>query len=111
MLGIVISLTRGVILLVLGAASVLRGQQEAVPSPPKTEQSVKVSNFSGTVVEVSDENLAVVRKSLGREAVTMHFLRDSATKVEGMLRAKARVTVRYQVFPDGAFKAVYIIVR
>jgi len=110
-LGIVISLTRGAILLAFAVASGLQGGQDAAPPTPKTEHPLKISNFSGTVVEVTDETLAVVRKSLGRDAVTMRFLRDSATKIEGMLRAKARVTVRYQVFPDGAFKAVYIIVR
>lgn len=110
-LDIVILLTRGLLVLVFVATAALQAAQEPVPAAPKTESSVKVLNFSGTVVEVSDEMLAVERKSLGRDAVKMKFVRDGGTKVEGVLRAKARVTVRYQVFPDGACKAVYIIVR
>ncbi len=99
---------RGFVATVLAISSLLHAQDTPAARP---EASVKVENFSGTVLELNEDTLAVVRKSLAREEVTKHFQRDNSTRVEGVLRVKSRVTVRYKSFPDGVLKAVYIIVR
>jgi hypothetical protein len=67
--------------------------------------------FSGTVTQLSDRSLTVVRKGAGQPPVTREFARDDRTTVEGKLRNKARVTVRYTAMDDGGFVAVHIIVR
>lgn len=67
--------------------------------------------FSGTVTQLSDRSLTVVRKVAGQPPVTREFARDDRTTVEGKLRNKARVTVRYTAMDDGGFVAVHIIVR
>ena len=67
--------------------------------------------FSGTVTQVTDRSLTVVRKVPGQQPVTREFTRDDKTTVEGKLRNKARVTVRYKALDDGGFLAVHIIVR
>lgn len=50
------------------------------------------------------------RKGFGKDSVTRTFVIDRATKVEGRLRVKAKVTVRYAASGDGE-RAVHIIVR
>jgi len=67
--------------------------------------------FSGTVMQLTDRSLTVVRKVPGQQPVTRQFTRDAGTTVEGKLRNKARVTVRYKAADDGGFIAVHIIVR
>jgi hypothetical protein len=78
-------------------------------APKKTAPAADI--FSGTVTKLTDDSLTVVRKVLGHDAVTQEFARDGDTKVEGKLREKARVTVRYKAGEGGGFIAVYIIVR
>ena len=67
--------------------------------------------FSGTVTQLTDRSLTVVRKVPGQQPVTREFTRDDKTTVEGKLRNKARVTVRYKALDEGGFVAVHIIVR
>jgi len=67
--------------------------------------------FSGTVTQLTDRSLTVVRKAPGQKPVTREFTRDGSTTVEGKLRNRARVTVRYKALDDGGFVAVHIIVR
>lgn len=88
-------------------------QTSATPAPGATGKKTAPSAdiFSGTVTKLTDEAVTVVRKVAGHEAVTREFLRDSTTKVEGKLREKVRVTVRYKAGEDGGFVAAYIIVR
>ena len=87
----------------------MRSQQPDTSTPKKAAPSSDI--FSGTVTNLTDESLTVVRKTLGHDAVTRQFVRDADTKVEGKLREKARVTVRYRAGDEGQFRAVYIIVR
>jgi hypothetical protein len=97
-------------LVVLGVAL---AQTSATPAPgasgKKTAPSANI--FSGTVTKLTDESVTVVRKVAGHDAVTREFMREASTKVEGKLREKVRVTVRYKANEDGGFVAVYIIVR
>jgi hypothetical protein len=87
--------------------------QEAAPPTPNPAPSKTASNdiFSGTVTELTAETVTVERTALLRDTVKRTFLLDSQTIVEGKLRAKARVTVRYATDENGQFHALHIIVR
>ncbi len=94
------------------AVGVVVAAQTAVtpaPVPRKTAPSADI--FSGTVTKLTEESVTVVRKVAGHDAVTREFMRGAGTRVEGKLREKVRVTVRYKAGADGGFVAVYIIVR
>jgi hypothetical protein len=53
----------------------------------------------------------VERKISGKNALTRKFALDSQTKVEGVLKLKARVTVRFQRGAEEPVPALHIIVR
>jgi hypothetical protein len=67
--------------------------------------------FSGTVTLFTVRSLILVHKVPGQPPVTREFVRDGKTTIEGTLRSKARVTVRYRALDNGGFVAVHIIVR
>jgi hypothetical protein len=98
-----------VVLLALGSGLAAQTAVTPTPTPKKTTPSADI--FSGTVTKLTDEAVTVVRKVAGHDAVTREFTRDGSTKVEGKLREKVRVTVRYKAGGAGGFVAVYIIVR
>ncbi len=106
-----------VLLVALGIplGSAIAAQTSATPAPapgvPGKKAAPSADIFSGTVTKLTDESVTVVRKVAGHDAVTREFVRDGSTKVEGKLREKVRVTVRYKAGDDGGFVAVYIIVR
>ena len=97
----------------LGSGHAAQTSATTVPTPKPTPRKAAPAAdiFSGTVTKLTDESVTVVRQVAGHEAVTRQFMRGAATKVEGKLREKIRVTVRYKAGEDGAFVAVYIIVR
>ncbi len=66
--------------------------------------------FSGLVISIADDKLVVSREVLGKPAEQHTFRVNPDTKVEGKLKAKARVTVRYTPTDDGDL-AIRIIVR
>jgi hypothetical protein len=78
------------------------------PSPKKPPAN---DIFSGTVTELTADSVTVLRTALVREAVKRTFVLDSQTVVEGNLRVKARVSVRYMADDAGQFHALHIIVR
>ena len=80
------------------------------PAPLKKAEPAN-DKFSGTVTELNPDSVTVVRAVPAKDAVTRRFALDAQTKVEGKLRAKARVTVQYQTNEDGQFRAIHIIVR
>ena len=84
----------------------LRSQEQV---PKKAVQAAQI--FSGTITKLTDENITVVRTVVGKPAVTREFTRDGQTRVEGKLRERARVTVRYRSIDGGGYLAVDIIVR
>jgi hypothetical protein len=98
-----------VVLLALSGGIAAQTAVTPAPTPRKTAPSADI--FSGTVTKLTDDSLTVVRKVAGHDAVTREFMRGPGTKVEGKLREKVRVTVRYKAGEDGGFVAVYIIVR
>jgi len=67
--------------------------------------------FSGTVTQFTDRSLMVIHKVPGHPPVTRQFLRDGGTTIEGNLRSRVRVTVRYKALDNGGFVALHIIVR
>lgn len=67
--------------------------------------------FSGTVTQLTDSSVTVVRRVAGQQPVTREFVRDAGTTVEGKLRIRARVTIRYKAGEESGFIAVHIIVR
>jgi hypothetical protein len=85
----------------------LRSQEPETPKVGVPSEDI----FSGTVTQLTDRSLTVVRKVPGQQPVTREFTRDAGTTVEGKLRNKARVTVRYKALDDGGFVAVHVIVR
>ncbi len=97
--------------LLLPAAARPQEADTSKPSPPKKKAAPAADIFSGVVTKLTDGSLTVVRKVLGHEAVTREFTRDAQTQVEGKLRDRARVTVRYKAGDDGTFIAAHIIVR
>jgi len=97
------------VLMALGVALAAQTSVTPTPAPKKAVPSADI--FSGTVTKLTDESVTVVRKVAGHDAVTREFMRGASTKVEGKLREKVRVTVRYKADGDGGFVAVYIIVR
>ena len=67
-------------------------------------------NFSGTVISVSDNKITVNRRSWTRDTVTKTFIIEASTKIEGKIKPKVRVTVRFVVEENEA-RAIHIIVR
>lgn len=98
-----------VVWLLLGspAAVPLQAQEPDAAAQKTSPEQI----FSGTITKLTEASITVVRKVLGHQPVTREFTRDGATKVEGKLRERARVTVRYQANEDGGFVAAHIIVR
>ncbi|HVP45161.1 MAG TPA: hypothetical protein VMT32_01210 [Bryobacteraceae bacterium] len=96
----------GTLLLLLSTASPvsMRAQDNAPAEEPLNEF------FSGVVTELSGEKITVVKAVLGKNSETRTFLISANTRVEGKLRVKARVTVRYKRDED-ANRALHIIVR
>jgi len=87
-------------------------QSQDSPPPAPAPKTVPANDiFSGNVVELGAEAMTVERTALLRESVKRIFILDAQTTVEGKLRTKARVTVRYATDENGQFRALHIIVR
>ena len=89
------------------ACLVLRPLSADEPSPGATKKADAF--FAGTVVEWTPEKITVTRTVLGKPE-NRSFVMTADTKIEGRLRAKVRVTVRYTSDEDGD-TATMIIVR
>jgi hypothetical protein len=92
-------------LLFAPAPTVPARAQDTVPA-----EQVKSEFFSGVVTSLSDDQITVFKTVLGKNAETRTFMVTPETRVEGKLKLKARVTVRYARDEDGD-RAVHIIVR
>jgi len=78
----------------------------------QTEQSkARTDTFSGTVIDLKPDRVAVRRGIAGSTAEIRAFLIQSDTRVEGKLRLKARVTVRFVANETGEAVAKLIVVR
>ena len=90
------------------AAQVQPAASQSASDEPTTEKTTDAF-FAGTVVETTTEKITVTRTVLGK-AENHSFAVNADTKVEGKLRTKIRVTVRYIPGEDGD-TATMIIVR
>src|ERR1700743_638908 len=72
-------------------------QQDSPPGPPKQPDTF----FAGSVTEITPAKLSVSRKVSGKTE-NRSFRITPDTKVEGKLKMKVRVTVRYATDDDGA---------
>jgi len=79
---------------------------------PPAEQApdAQTEKFSGTVVELTADNLTVVRSTAGAKTERRTFQILPETRVEGKLRVKVRVTVGF-VKTDSGDVARLIVVR
>ena len=96
------SVLTGVLLLLLGSPATAPTRAQNVPSAAQSADAF----FSGTVTEFAADHVSVNRTVLGKNSETRTFAITAETTIEGKLRVKARVTVR---FVDD--RAVHIIVR
>ena len=86
-------------------SSVAQSPDDEAPAAGKKPDAF----FSGSVVESTEVTLIVSRTVLGKKE-RHTFAMTSDTKVEGRLRAGARVTVRYAPGDNGD-SAILIVVR
>jgi hypothetical protein len=88
---------------------IVAGSAAAIPqdsAPPKKMDAF----FAGSVAEFTSERIVVSRVVSGKtEKRTFRIMAD--TKVEGKLRVKVRVTVRYTSDEDDEDMATLIVVR
>jgi hypothetical protein len=84
-------------------------QNRPTQEPPAAEQPSD-QYFSGTVVSLDEEKLTVARTVLGKNTSSRSFIMSADTLIEGKLKIKARVTVKF-VSKDDIDRAVHIIVR
>jgi hypothetical protein len=80
--------------------------QSETPQPKSDADSF----FSGNVVETASDHIVVSRTILGKAPEKRRFMVNGSTKVEGHLRNKARVTVRFDPTPEGDV-ALSVLVR
>jgi hypothetical protein len=98
-------------MLSFGAFAVALPQETALPQSPQKKTAPANDIFSGTVSALTADSVTVIRRAPARGAGATTFLLDAQTTIEGKLRLKARVTVRYQADDDGRLHALHIIVR
>jgi len=82
----------------------VKAQAAAPAEQPRTEF------FSGVVTALTADQITVFKTVLGKNSETRTFLITPETRIEGKLRLKSRVTVRYTRAEEGD-RAVHIIVR
>ena len=86
------------------------------PTPARAQEDLTQGKahtdafFSGNVIEVSAGQVTVARTVLGKPPETRIFKITVATKIEGKMKQKSRVTVRYATGDEGDV-AISIIVR
>jgi hypothetical protein len=99
-------------LLLLVVPGTAPGQDTPTPAPSPAPKKPPTNDiFSGAVTDLTAESVTVLRSALLQDSVKRAFIMDSQTVVEGKLRVKARVTVRYVADEKGQFHALHIIVR
>jgi len=93
------------VLLTTAGPSLGRAQDLTDQAKPETD-----TFFSGNVVEMAADHVTVSRAVLGKPPEKRTFKITPATKTEGKMKNKSRVTVRYAASDEGEL-AVSIIVR
>ncbi len=77
---------------------------------PAAADQLRHDFYSGVITVLADDQITVSKTVPGKTSEARVFLIAKETRVEGKLRLKARVTVRYTHSDDGDH-AVHIIVR
>lgn len=106
-------LARALLVCLLAAVACLGMAEAEQPqeTPPQEEpEPVSYEFFSGTVVEVQQTKLTVVRTLPGKEPEKATFIMKPDTRVEGKLRSRVRVTVGYITTDEGDV-ALRVVVR
>jgi hypothetical protein len=96
----------GAVLLLLSLAVPVPLGAQSAPVADKPNHEF----FSGVITVLADEQITVSKNVPGKNSEARVFLIAKETRVEGKLRLKARVTVRY-THSDSGDHAVHIIVR
>ena len=97
-------LLRSLFALALFAATVVAARPQEQPG-----SEVGYEFFSGTIAQFSDSKITVSRNIFGKTE-NRTFIIKPDTKIEGKLKAKARVTVAFKTTDEGDI-AARIIVR
>lgn len=79
-----------------GVSAIARGGQEDTSATNAEANTF----FSGTVAEFNEKHVVVLRTVLGKPEKHT-FLIDTTTKMEGKLRLKVRVTVKFETSEAG----------
>jgi hypothetical protein len=100
------------VMLLFGAV-LLRGQDPGPDpaNPASNSQSSKPQFFSGTVTTLDHEHITVSRSLVGKPPETRTFVITPNTKVAKSVKAKARVTVRYEHEEEEGDVALEIQIR
>jgi hypothetical protein len=101
----VLRFAAGALLLLLSPTAPFAAQDAAT-----TEVKPKYEYFSGSITVMDEEKVTVLKTVLGKTSETRTFLITKETRIEGKLKLKARVTVRY-THDDEGYRALHIIVR
>ena len=88
----------------------LPGAPASQQEPQQPTEEATYEFYSGTVSEVPEGKVTVVRTLMGKAPETRTFIINPETKIEGRLRPKVRVTVGYRTTDEGEV-AVRIIIR
>jgi hypothetical protein len=102
----VYSVLTGVLILLLSPVSTIPVRAQGA----KPTEQPHSDFFSGIVTALADDKITVYKTVLGKSSETRTFLITGETRVEGKLRMKVRVTVRYAREEEGD-RALHIIVR
>lgn len=101
----IVWLVRALVLVLTIAA----GAGSIRPAQDQSQNAAAEQFFSGVVSGMQEGRVTVSRTALGKEE-SRTFVITAETRIEGKLRDKARVTVRYRTTEEGDI-AVHIIVR
>jgi hypothetical protein len=86
------------------------GQDSSKPQETLPARAEADGFYSGTVSELAEGKVTVTRAILGKPAEKRMFLMNADTKVEGKMKTRSRVTVKYSETGDGDV-ALSILVR
>ena len=98
-------------MLALGALGFLAGAQECGGSQKLDSKSEPkyTDTFSGPIVELTPERITVSRSILGKPAEKRSFWIKPDTRIEGKLRAKAKVTVGFVTTDEGDIARLIVV--
>ena len=99
--------------LLLSGIALLQGQNTNadIAKPEPSAQSEKAQFFSGTVQSLDNEHIIVSRALVGKQPETRTFVIKPTTKVSKSVKAKTKVTVRYEHEEDDGDVALEIQLR